>query len=59
MFQNSPEVDDEGYSIRPEDESEEGDILKTATVVNYRMLSNGSAVIYLNILLMWFKYDFV
>jgi len=27
VFQNSPEVDDEGYSIRPEDESEEGDIL--------------------------------
>ena len=27
MFQNSPEVDDEGYSIRPDEESEEGDIL--------------------------------
>uniref|UniRef100_A0A8C4P0L1 SH3-containing GRB2-like protein 3-interacting protein 1 n=1 Tax=Dicentrarchus labrax TaxID=13489 RepID=A0A8C4P0L1_DICLA len=26
---NSPEVDDEGYSIRPEEESEEGDILNT------------------------------
>ncbi|KAF7663958.1 hypothetical protein LDENG_00193990 [Lucifuga dentata] len=24
---NSPEVDDEGYSIRPDEESEEGDIL--------------------------------
>lgn len=24
MFQNSPEVDDEGYSIRPEEESEGG-----------------------------------
>ncbi|MED6281342.1 SH3-containing GRB2-like protein 3-interacting protein 1 [Ameca splendens] len=26
---NSPEVDDEGYSIRPDEESEEGDILNT------------------------------
>lgn len=26
VFQNSPEVDDEGYSIRPDDDSE-GDIL--------------------------------
>lgn len=30
VFQNSPEVDDEGYSIRPDEESEEGDILSTA-----------------------------
>lgn len=29
VFQNSPEVDDEGYSIRPEDELEEEDILST------------------------------
>lgn len=29
VFQNSPEVDDEGYSIRPEDELEEEDILNT------------------------------
>ncbi|KAJ4943685.1 hypothetical protein JOQ06_006183 [Pogonophryne albipinna] len=28
---NSPEVDDEGYSLRPEEESEEGDILCTAS----------------------------
>lgn len=27
VFQNSPQVDDEGYSIRPDDESEEPDIL--------------------------------
>uniref|UniRef100_A0A3Q3LS69 SH3GL interacting endocytic adaptor 1a n=1 Tax=Mastacembelus armatus TaxID=205130 RepID=A0A3Q3LS69_9TELE len=27
---NSPEVDDEGYSIRPDEESEEGDILSTS-----------------------------
>ena len=27
VFQNSPEVDDEGYSIRPDEESEEGHIL--------------------------------
>uniref|UniRef100_A0A3Q0S3M5 SH3GL interacting endocytic adaptor 1 n=1 Tax=Amphilophus citrinellus TaxID=61819 RepID=A0A3Q0S3M5_AMPCI len=27
---NSPEVDDEGYSIRPEEESEEGDILSAS-----------------------------
>lgn len=30
VFQNSPEVDEEGYSIRPDDESEEADILSTA-----------------------------
>lgn len=30
MFQNSPEVDDEGYSIRPDDESE-ADILPNLT----------------------------
>lgn len=29
MFQNSPEVDDEGYSIRPDEEDEPGDILRT------------------------------
>lgn len=29
-FQNSPEVDDEGYSIRPDDDSE-GDILTKLT----------------------------
>lgn len=33
LFQNSPEVDDEGYSIRPEEESEEGDILSSALFV--------------------------
>ncbi|RVE73532.1 hypothetical protein OJAV_G00032300 [Oryzias javanicus] len=30
---NSPEVDDEGYSIRPDEESEEGDILDTASAL--------------------------
>lgn len=30
VFQNSPEVDDEGYSIRPDDDSE-GDILAKLT----------------------------
>lgn len=30
MFQASPEVDDEGYSIRPDEESEEGDILSSS-----------------------------
>lgn len=29
VFQNSPEVDEEGYSIRPDEESEEADILNT------------------------------
>lgn len=27
MFQNSPKLDDEGYSIRPDDDAEEEDIL--------------------------------
>lgn len=27
MFQNSPKLDDEGYSIRPDDDGEEEDIL--------------------------------
>lgn len=33
VFQNSPMVDDEGYSIRPDDESEEADILSVALIV--------------------------
>lgn len=28
VFQNSPEVDEEGYSIRPEDEADQANILK-------------------------------
>uniref|UniRef100_A0A3P8SP42 SH3GL interacting endocytic adaptor 1 n=1 Tax=Amphiprion percula TaxID=161767 RepID=A0A3P8SP42_AMPPE len=32
---NSPEVDDEGYSIRPDEESEEGDILTTTKKAHF------------------------
>ncbi|KAM6921858.1 SH3-containing GRB2-like protein 3-interacting protein 1 [Xenentodon cancila] len=32
---NSPELDDEGYSIRPDEESEEGDILNTAKTMHF------------------------
>lgn len=38
MFQNSPEVDDEGYSIRPDEESPEADILCTAAFFFYANL---------------------
>lgn len=38
VFQNSPEVDEEGYSIRPDEESEEADILNTAFL--FVMLQN-------------------
>lgn len=34
VFQNSPEVDDEGYSIRPDDDSE-GDILTTLASLSH------------------------
>lgn len=37
VFQNSPEVDDEGYSIRPDDESE-ADILKKLTKLSHSKL---------------------
>lgn len=37
VFQNSPEVDDEGYSIRPDDDSE-GDILTKLTNLSHSKL---------------------
>lgn len=42
LFQNSPEVDDEGYSIRPDDDTE-GDILTVQIgfvyVIGYQFIS--------------------